>query len=183
MSRQFPLRHAAGFSLIEVLVAMAIAAVSLLGLAAIQARSLSYQVDSESRRVATMMISQFRERVSANQQGYGAGLAVDGRYTRTLDAGQAITVPACAVANACDPAAEVPAILVSQWFLELQRQLPGAVASLGPEVAGSAQAMRVTVGWTEPNATAVAADGACATIATVAADPSYRCVSIVLFPG
>lgn len=172
-----------GFSLIEVLVAMALAAITLLGLAVVQARSLSYQVDTESRRTATMMISQFRELVSANQQGYGQALADAAGYSQALDADQAVTVPACANANACNPTTEVPAILVAQWFLELQRQLPAAVAQLAPEVAGTSQAMRVSVGWLEPNANAVSPDGACAAIESVADNPSYRCVTIVLFPG
>jgi hypothetical protein len=78
---------------------------------------------------------------------------------------------------------EVPGVLVAQWFEEVRRQLPGGAAVLEPAVAGTAQAMRLTIGWLEPNAQAVAADNACQRIAAVAADPRYRCITQVLFPG
>jgi type IV pilus assembly protein PilV len=173
-----------GASLVEVLVAMTIAGVALLGLAAVQSRSLSLQIDSENRRTATLLVAQMRERVSANQEGYGKALAVAGAYNQTLLPGATVVVPTCAQTTACNPETEVPGILVAQWFTELQRQLPGAAATITPAVAGTAQAMRVTVGWIEPNATTFARDGACGTLPKAQAeDVRYRCVTQILFPG
>ena len=53
-----------GISLIEVLISLVIAAFGLLGLAGMQTRSLSMQIDSETRRVAAGLIEQLRERVA-----------------------------------------------------------------------------------------------------------------------
>ena len=179
------MRHAPqsqrGVSLIEVVVSLVIVAFGLLGVAALQARSLSLQVDSESRRVATGLISQLRERVSSNQQGYAQSLATG--YTRTLDPGDAVVIPACADDNACDAANEVPAAQVARWMAEVRRQLPEAAVNVGPTAAGSLMSMTVTVGWLEPNATVVAGDAACARIPTVQADVRYRCVTSTFFPG
>lgn len=174
-------RSQRGTSLLEVLVTMVIAAFGLLGLAALQARSLSMQVDSDSRRVASSLVAQLHERVSANQEGYGRVL--DTRYTRTMNAGDAIVIPGCANPNACDAQTEVPEVQLALWLTEVSRHLPGATVTMGPTVAGSALSMTVTVGWLEPNARAVAADAACAGIAAIAADARYRCITANFFPG
>lgn len=174
---------ATGATLIEILIAMLIAGIAVLGIAAAQGRALSLQIDSENRRVAMQLIAQLRERVSANQPGYGQALASPTGYTRTLAAGTTVTVPACAVPASCDPATEMPGVLVAQWFRDLQRQLPSPVAVLRPTVAGTTQTLSVTVGWREPNATTIAPGNACTAIPAVATDPSYRCITLVFFPG
>jgi type IV pilus assembly protein PilV len=89
-----------GFSLIEVLIAMVIAAFGLLGLAGMQSRSLSMQIDSENRRVAAALIDQLRERVAANQEGYTN--ALNQGYTQTFIPGAPVLIPACVTANACN---------------------------------------------------------------------------------
>ncbi len=176
-----PARSQLGVSMIEVLVTLVIAAFGLLGLAGLQARSLSMQVDSETRRVAAGMVAQLRERVTANQQGYGQGLAT--QFTRTLNPGDAVTVPGCANPDACDAVTEVPAVQIALWMSELRRQLPEAAVQMQPTVAGSANALTVTVGWVEPNAQAIAPDAACQAIDSVSANPSYRCLTVTFFPG
>lgn len=173
--------NARGFSLLEVLVAMVIAAVGLLGLAGLQARSLSMQVDSEARRVAAALVSQLRERVTANQEGYGQALATG--YTRTLNPTDPVVIPTCANPAACHAVNEVPARQIGMWLAEVRRQLPEAAVQVGATAAGSAASMRVTIGWIEPNARAIAADAACEAIASVRANTAYRCVTAVLFPG
>lgn len=176
-------RMSRGFSLLEVVIAMLVAAFCLLGLAAVQARALSFQVDTENRRTAAALIAQLRERVTANQQGYGQALENVAAYSQTLAAGAAITIPTCDTPTACNPVTEVPAISMAQWFREVQRQLPGAVAQTGAAAAGTVQAMAVTIGWLEPQANAVAADANCAAIAAVSDNPRYRCLRAVFFPG
>ena len=170
-----------GASMIEVLIAMVIAAFGLLGLAALQARSMSMQVDSEARRVATSLVSQLQERVSANQEGYGR--ALETRYTRTMNPGDVVPIPVCANPDACNAQTEVPEVQLAHWLNEVGRQLPGAAVTMGATIAGSAVSMTVTVGWLEPNARAVAADGACDGIAVARTDARYRCITANFFPG
>jgi len=170
-----------GISLIEVLISLIIAAFGLLGLAGMQTRSRSMQIDSENRRVAAALIDQLRERVAANQEGYTN--ALNQGYTQTFIPGAPVLIPACANANACNASTEVPPIQVGTWMMDVQRQLPGATAVIGPTTAGVANSMTVTVGWIEPNATVVASDAACARIEAVAANPKYRCITANFFPG
>jgi type IV pilus modification protein PilV len=175
--------HARGATLLEILISMLIGGIVVLGIAAAQTRALSLQIDSENRRVATQLIAQLRERVSANQPGYGQALASPMGYTQTLSAGATVVVPTCANPAVCEPATEVPGIVVAQWFRDLQRQLPSPVARLRPTDAGSVRTMTVSVGWLEPNATTTSPVNACADIPDVAANPSYRCITLVFFPG
>lgn len=170
-----------GISLIEVLISLIIAAFSLLGIASMQTRSLSMQIDSETRRVATGLVDQLRERVAGNQEGYAMALPLG--YTQTFIPGAAVQIPACALPDACNAMTEVPRIQVGSWMMDVQRQLPGAAAAIGPTTAGSANSMTVTVGWIEPNATVIATDAACARIAAVSANPKYRCVTATFYPG
>jgi type IV pilus modification protein PilV len=182
-TRTHALHRQGGATLIEILFSMLIGGIAVLGIAVAQARALSLQIDSENRRVATQLIAQLRERVSANQPGYGQALGSPTGYTQTLSVGAAVVVPNCANASACDPATEVPGILVAQWFRDLQRQLPSPAARLRPTDVATARTMTVSVGWQEPNATTLAPHAACAEIPQVANDPTYRCITLVFFPG
>ena len=159
-----------GISLIEVLISLIIAAFGLLGLAGMQ-----------TRRVASGLIDQLRERVAANQEGYATALTTG--YSKTFLPGATVEVPACANASACDAQTEVPPRQVSIWMLDVQRQLPGAAADIGPTTAGSANSITVTIGWIEPNATVTATDNACARITTISTNAKYRCLSATFYPG
>lgn len=170
-----------GISLIEVLISLIIAAFGLLGIAGMQTRSLSMQIDSETRRVAAALVEQLRERVAGNQEGYALALPLG--YTQTFIPGATVQIPACALPDACNAVTEVPRIQVGSWMMDVQRQLPGAAAQIGPTTSGSANSMTVTVAWIEPNATVIATDAACARIAAVSANPKYRCVTATFYPG
>lgn len=176
-----PSHRQRGISLIEVLISLIIAAIGLLGIAGMQTRSLSMQIDSETRRVAAGLIDQLRERVAGNQEGYAKALTLG--YTQTFIPGAAVLIPACANVDACNAVTEVPRIQVGAWMLDVQRQLPGAAAEIGPTTALSANSMTVTIGWIEPSATVIATDAACARIAAVSANAKYRCVTATFYPG
>ena len=59
--------------MIEVLVALTIVAFGLLGLAGLQARSISFNKDSFDRKAAAEMAAQLAERVRANYDGFNVG--------------------------------------------------------------------------------------------------------------
>ena len=176
-----PSHRQRGISLIEVLISLIIAAIGLLGIAGMQTRSLSMQIDSETRRVAAGLIDQLRERVAGNQEGYARALTLG--YTKTFIPGAVLEIPACAIGDACNAVTEVPLIQVGAWMLDVQRQLPGAAVVIGPTTALSANSMTVTIGWIEPNATVIATDAACARIAAVSDKPKYRCITATFYPG
>lgn len=65
--------HNRGFSLIEVLVALLVLAIGLLGLAALQATSLSFNADSYSRTQVTLLVYDIVDKMRANPTGFTAG--------------------------------------------------------------------------------------------------------------
>lgn len=175
-----------GTSLVEVLVALTIVAVSMLGLLAMQLRAMSMQKDSFDRRAAAMIASDFGERIVANFAGWETG-----RYSalsfNSLTAG-AGTQAACAVPANCTPAE----IATRDW-VDLQRtvatRLPGGAAAIDSP-AGSTWTT-IVVGWIDPQRTAdlsgtgaLAADANCALItdADVATHNQRRCYVINVFP-
>jgi hypothetical protein len=72
-------RRQAGSSLIEVLIALGLVAVTMLGLLGLQLRSLGTQKDSLDRRAAAVLVGGFADRVSVNFNAFIAG-EYDGRY-------------------------------------------------------------------------------------------------------
>jgi len=68
-------RHDRGFSLIEVLVALVVLSVGLLGLAALQSTATQFNASAYTRSQATLLAYDMADRIRANRQ---AGL--DGQY-------------------------------------------------------------------------------------------------------
>lgn len=170
---------ARGASLLEALIAIVIAAAAVLGTIALQARTISLQVDSEARRTASALLGQLRERVSGNHEGYARALGAG--YTARLLPRGTVVIPACANPSRCDPVTEVPRIQIAQWLGDVSRQLPVAVAQTGATRIGSALSMTATVGWLEPSAESV--DPTCDRIDAIRGDPRYRCATATFFPG
>jgi type IV pilus assembly protein PilV len=67
------LKRSSGFSLIEVLVAMLILAIGLLGLMSLQLLSLQTNTNSNFRTQATIAANDMSERIRANIPGFEAG--------------------------------------------------------------------------------------------------------------
>ena len=85
-------RSQRGASMIEVLVSLTVVAFGLLGLAGLQARSMSFQKDSFDRKTATEMAAQLGERVRGNYDGFKAG---NYNLTLTPATATAAVIPAC----------------------------------------------------------------------------------------
>jgi len=66
-------RHNSGFTLIEVLVAVVVVSIGLLGLAELQISGLRANMSSEARSKATLLASDIVERMRANPSGVVAG--------------------------------------------------------------------------------------------------------------
>jgi type IV pilus assembly protein PilV len=63
-----------GFNLVEVLVAVAVLAIGLLGIAALQINGIRYNLGSYSRSVAVMIANDYAERMYAARPSAAAGL-------------------------------------------------------------------------------------------------------------
>lgn len=127
-SRQVPLRHhAAGFSLIEVLVAVVILAIGLLGIAGLQATSIRNNNSAYLRSQATILAYDIIERMRANNTlakngSYGVAMGSSGSGT-----GMALTD-------------------VTEWKTVLGQMLPSGDGSVVVDLAGNAT---VVVRWVD----------------------------------
>jgi type IV pilus assembly protein PilV len=125
--------------LLEVLVAILILSVGLLGIAGLQASSLRYSQGGWARAAVASNLADFADRVRTNPNSAATAYVLADTYAvqRTaLDAGDvkipntASTPPVvdCEAAGAnCTPD-QLAAMQVAQWRLALNRDMPGAAA-------------------------------------------------------
>ena len=183
-------RRQRGASMIEVLVSLTIVAFGLLGLAGLQARSMSFQKDSFDRKAATEMASQLGERIRANYDGF-----LDGDYDLTLLPTDpnftAADIPPCANAQNCT-SAEVAAADWVMWAIALRSRLPGAGAYMNaganapPLINGKHIQLNMILAWQEANITEFdsqnqgVVDPICANVGIT--DARMRCFQWILHP-
>ncbi|MGB2942523.1 MAG: type IV pilus modification protein PilV [Candidatus Macondimonas sp.] len=122
-------RAARGFTLVEVLVAILLLSVGLLGVAGLQISGLRYHQGAYMRGQATSLLYDMTDRMRINPQGVGAG-SYNAITINTTTSGWQSSLPAdpdCA-ANNCTPANQA-ALDIRQWGLALG-QLPRAVGTV-----------------------------------------------------
>lgn len=130
-------RQQRGFTLLEVLVAIVVVSLGLLGLAGLQAATLRNNQIAYYRAVAIQQAYDMADRIRANQIG-----ARNGNYNNL---GAGIPADPDCVANVCS-AAQIATADHSQWNNNNARLLPngsGTVAS------GNAGSFVVTISWNE----------------------------------
>lgn len=151
MRRPFP-APAAGFSLLEVMIAMAIISVGLLGVALLQSTSLRGTQLTNERSQATMLVYDMLDRVRANRANAAAyGLVREGNFVGDGRTGQ------------CAPAAAVPAQRWAadrvDWVCAVRRALPearGRVTITGSNPAtGVAAIVEARIEWCDERSGAV----------------------------
>lgn len=136
----------AGFTLIEVLIAMIILAVGLLGLAGLQATSLRNNQSAYNRSVATQLAYDIADRMRANHT-YAKKLAGNLYVTTT-------TPPTSGKANCTSITGCVPADMalndLYEWNQAIQSSLPSSTASPATgtiTIAGNV--LSITINWDE----------------------------------
>jgi type IV pilus assembly protein PilV len=133
-------RRSRGATMIEVLVALFILSVGLLGVAAMQQIGLRNSHSAHLRSQATALTYEIADRMRAN-----LFLARNGDYATPLDEASDELAPDCASAT---PAARVICD-VWEWKTALETRLPagrGAV-ELNPVGAGATRTVTITVAW------------------------------------
>lgn len=161
-----------GYSLLEVLVALLVISVSLLGVAGMQAISISNTGVAAFRSVAAMKASSLSASMSANEAYWqGAGVAtattVNGSTITSTDAN--ITgSPTCA-SSTCT-AASMATYDLKTWGGELQSSLPGGTGKVNCTVTGTSpnavNTCQIIVYWVEKNVAQNQSSGASATAGT-----------------
>jgi len=130
-------KNQSGFTLLEVLVAIVVISLGLLGLAGLQAATLRNNQIAYYRGIAIQQTYDMADRIRANQAGVTAGAY--NNLTATIP-----TDPDC-VTNTCT-AANMAVADHSQWNNNNARMLP---AGTGTVVAAGGGAFDITVSWNE----------------------------------
>ena len=173
-----------GSSLIEVLIALGLVAVTMLGLLALQLRTLGLQKDSFDRRAAAVLVGGFADRVSVNFRAFR-----DGDYNNLDFApadGRPAAAAACGTPSNCTPA-EVATRDWALFQMDVRDRLPNGVAFIRTNATNAL----ITVGWIDPART-TAADANTGSAAAGDIDPacaavglnndSYRCYAARVSP-
>lgn len=131
-------RSSTGFTLIEVLVALVVMSIGLLGLAALQVQGMKYNSDAYFRTQATTLAYDLIDRMRAN-----AVAARNGQYVATA----APTGPVDCEASACT-AAELAKYDLQRWYQALGARLPKPLDQ--PSSVQSAGGQHtITIRWAE----------------------------------
>lgn len=132
-----------GFSMIEVLVALVILTIGLLGIAALHLKSLQSGRTATYRTQAVNLAADLADRIRMNRTAVAA--------YGTLFADAAIEVPACFTTGGCIES-DMAASDLSRWKATLALLLPGGqgqVVVTPPVAAGEPASYVITVQWSE----------------------------------
>lgn len=145
-----------GFSLIEVLVALLVLSIGLLGLAALQTTSLKYNTDSYTRTQATLLAYDIIDRMRLNLTGVSAG-----NYNVSTVAAAASKISAynsckgsaagcgCNLTGANCSTSNLATYDLGQWYERLAASLPDASSSLATISTPSSNLVTITIQWKE----------------------------------
>jgi type IV pilus assembly protein PilV len=140
-------RHAGGFSMIEVLIALVVLAVGLLGLALLQTMNLRYTKNAQQRTLAVNLAGELLDTMRANRSEIEA-YAMDEASFADVDPDE----EGCATDAALTSAANV-----ARWQCEVKEALgPDAWAIVNVDDAPEVQ---VTINWGVGNMPAIGGDG------------------------
>lgn len=142
-----------GFSLVEVLVALLVLSIGLLGLAALQTTSLKYNTESYFRTQATYFVYDIVDRMRANSAGVTSGGAYDvsdSTAVNTLlsDYGTCRTSSCDCDTNSCS-SNNLATYDLGKWYDRMNAILPGAKDSPATIAIDASKKVRITVTWQE----------------------------------
>jgi len=157
----YPSRRQAGFSLVEVMVALVVISVGLLGIAKMQALALSSTTSARSRSLAALQAASLAATMHADRT-YWSGItatlsvtATGGAFT-VASGDPALTAPTGAQAGCTSIASPcTPVLLAGQdlkdWATALNAALPGSNAAITCNIASATDPVscRIQINWTE----------------------------------
>lgn len=140
--------NARGFSLVEVMVALVVCSIGLLGLAKLESLALSSTGVASGRALASLEASSLAAAMHANPGYWAAGFAP---ATTTVSAANNFSAAApCLTAGAgsCIPSA-MAAYDLQQWAIALQALLPGYYATITCSTAAFPVTCTIQIQWVE----------------------------------
>lgn len=142
LSRLATARQAGGFSLIEMLVALVVLSVGLLGIAVLYVQSVQSGRVALVRTQAVALASDMADRIRANREGGAA-------YDDTVSGGGMISA-ACEQGGGSCPAAEMAAHDKALWLEAVEAALPVGAGTVVVNPLTLPATYTITVTWDEP---------------------------------
>jgi type IV pilus assembly protein PilV len=151
-------RHrSAGFSLVEVMVALVVVSIGLLGLAKMESLALSSTSVAGSRSIAALQASSLAAAMHANPGYWAAGVAPASTSISYIGGVLTITDPGLAAAATCltaGTASCVPGAMaaydVQQWAAAVKGVLPGYLATVNCTITvGIPVTCTIQIQWSE----------------------------------
>jgi type IV pilus assembly protein PilV len=147
--------HHRGFSLIEVLVALLVLSIGLLGLAALQTFSLQYNTGSYYRTQATFLAYEIIDRMringaaikDADGSGYDVPTAAD--LNTVLTTYNACVSSTCRCDTAQCASSDLAAYDVGKWYDKIVATLPNARNTPPTIQVGATKLTTITIRWAE----------------------------------
>lgn len=136
------MRGSRGFSLMEVLVAMLVLAIGLLGLASLQAQSLKFNHEAYVRSQSTILAYEIMDKVRAAAPGTNFP-ALNGTNTAGCDPD--VLAAAAYVLAVQDPS---PTMAMCFWLLDLQTRLPSGTGNIAVNAVDNTL-LDVTLQWSD----------------------------------
>ena len=147
-----------GFSLVEVMVALIIISVGMLGIAKLEALALSSTAISRTRALAALEASSMAAAMRADRDYWAVAPAATTSVDTTTNPGTftssdaalqtAATTPPNCVGSSCTPV-NMAGYDLSNWGSDLAGVLPGAQASIACNLVNAAEACSITLKWQE----------------------------------
>lgn len=140
-----------GFTLVEVLVALLVLSIGLLGLAALQSTALQFNTDSYQRTQATLLAYDILDRMRLNSPAvsagnYDAATASDANSKiSTYDGCKGST---CSCGTSSCNAANLATYDLGQWY-EKQKELQGGTLSSPGTISRTGSQVTITLRWVE----------------------------------
>ena len=132
-----------GFTLIEVLIALLVLAIGLLGMASLTMTSLQNNQSAYQRGQASQLAFDLVERMRSNSDQATLGQSP---YAATLDTDSTLNNPDCKTKTAgCTPSQQAAQDMY-EWWANLQGALPGASATI---TKNNANEYQIVISWTE----------------------------------
>jgi len=133
-----------GFTLLEVMVALLVLSIGLLGLAMLQATNLQYNTDAYTRTQATLFAYDIIDRMRANS---AAVADLDGTgYDQPTSS--AVTISTNCDTSSCT-SAELATYDVRKWYDRAVATLPNATATPPTININSTDSVTITIRWME----------------------------------
>jgi len=150
-------RHARGFSLIEVLVALVVCSIGLLGLAKMESLAIASTDVAGTRAVAAIQAASLAAMMHANRAYWGGGYALASTTVQVTNGAVVISNSslngsrtACTAtgSSACNYA-QMAAYDLQNWGTTLQGQLPGYLATIACSTTGFPVTCTIQLTWRE----------------------------------